>query len=262
MIKFNGYPFLEKEDKDGNDEAFIEPSESRFSSSSRALLTSHSSRSLTHHEERPRHDEGVRHAALRDRFVLSFPSRFDSARLADLSSFRQRTFSLPPPSKASPSSETSATPPSWATSGEPSFGSRSVRSCPPFLVLPPPICLPLTYSSPPPPFPYAEKARRQRHLTPQATCTFNMLDGVQLHPSEPHPSDGDAWGFDAGEHDADEMFEAAEQGNTSDFADFGPFVDQVSRTRTERRAATRGRTSDVERVDPCLSSLCCAARLL
>ena len=27
MIKFNGYPFLEKEDKEGNDEAFIEPSE-------------------------------------------------------------------------------------------------------------------------------------------------------------------------------------------------------------------------------------------
>jgi chloride channel 3/4/5 len=28
MIRFNGYPFLEKEDKDSGDHAFIEPSES------------------------------------------------------------------------------------------------------------------------------------------------------------------------------------------------------------------------------------------
>lgn len=28
MIRFNGYPFLEKEDKDGGDSAFVEPSES------------------------------------------------------------------------------------------------------------------------------------------------------------------------------------------------------------------------------------------
>lgn len=27
MIRFNGYPFLEKEDKEGDDHAFIEPSE-------------------------------------------------------------------------------------------------------------------------------------------------------------------------------------------------------------------------------------------
>lgn len=29
MIRFNGYPFLEKEDKEDNDYAYIEPSESR-----------------------------------------------------------------------------------------------------------------------------------------------------------------------------------------------------------------------------------------
>lgn len=90
-----------------------------------------------------------------------------------------------------------------------------------------------------------EKARRQRHLTPTATCTFNMLDGVQMHhhshPPEGHPlGDGggdDAWGFDAdGEHDDAELFEAAEhgrgglgvEGGGAGFADFGPFVDQVS----------------------------------
>lgn len=28
MIKLNGYPFLEKEDSEGNDEAFIQPSTS------------------------------------------------------------------------------------------------------------------------------------------------------------------------------------------------------------------------------------------
>lgn len=78
-----------------------------------------------------------------------------------------------------------------------------------------------------PPLASLEKARRQRHLTPHANCTFNLLDGVQLHPTtEPLPSDGDAWGFDAGEHDAAEI--AAENGDSADFADFGPFVDQVS----------------------------------
>lgn len=68
-----------------------------------------------------------------------------------------------------------------------------------------------------------------------------MLDGVQLHHNS-HPPDGhplgdgeaDAWGFDATEHDEAEMFEAAEHGRSASagggagFADFGPFVDQVS----------------------------------
>lgn len=74
MIKFNGFPFLEKEDKEGHDAEFIEPSEpvKLLVSSSREAqeeLIVHST-SLEDDEARHRHHEIDRHATSRDRCVF------------------------------------------------------------------------------------------------------------------------------------------------------------------------------------------------